>query len=81
MRSRLTIRLTKEALDRVENMRSFTKADSKGAVVRDAIRLYEWLLEQQSKGFKIKLRKGNTIKDIKIIPDGIQIKLNIDKKI
>lgn len=53
---RVSLRLSKEAKARLDNLKERTDADSLTEVIRHAIALYEGLLEQDEKGEEIILR-------------------------
>lgn len=66
-RTRLQVEFTEEALTRVETMRSRTGARSSGEVVRNALRIYEWLLKQQDEGFRVQLTNDKVVREIELI--------------
>jgi Ribbon-helix-helix protein, copG family len=53
---RFQIVLTKEALDQIDNLKTRTGAVTRAAVLRDALRLYDALLEETERGNDILIR-------------------------
>lgn len=55
---KLRVRFTEGATARVNALRVRTGARSNGDVVRDAVRLYEYLLDKEGEGSTVKLTDG-----------------------
>ena len=67
-RQRLQLDFSSEAYQRLEELRKKADARSNADVVRNAIRLYEWFLEQKRGEFnRIQVSDGKTVKEIEII--------------
>lgn len=53
------------AMEKVYEMCARTKLD-RNNVVRNALRLYEWYLDQMAEGWKIHLVKDDVVKEVKL---------------
>lgn len=68
VRPRLQIDFSPEAVKRVVALRERVHAKSNAEVVRDALRLYEWFLDQQQEGLRIQLvNKDNVVKEVVLL--------------
>lgn len=56
---RVTIDLAKERYDRLTTLEEKVGAASKVEVIRDALRLYEFVAAKKAEGYEIALRKNN----------------------
>lgn len=56
---RVTIDLTKERYDRLTTLEKKVGAASKVEVIRDALRLYEFVAAKKAEGYEIALRNNN----------------------
>jgi hypothetical protein len=58
---RIQFEFSANALDRLNRMKEQTGASSYAELVRDALRVYEWVLEQEKGGYDIGLVKDDTL--------------------
>lgn len=66
-RRRLQLDFSSEAYERLDQIKERTRARSNGDVVRDALRLYEWYLEQKDKGLRLQLSDGEVVREVELI--------------
>jgi hypothetical protein len=66
-RKRVQFDFSEEAYQRLEKLRSRTQKQSQAEVVRNSLRVYEWLLDQIEKGYAIQLTKGDFVKEVEIL--------------
>jgi hypothetical protein len=66
-RIRVQFDFTKEAHDRLRKIRDMSDACSHAEVVRNALRLYEWYLDQHVKGYKLQLKNEDSVKEVEIL--------------
>ena len=66
-RHRLQLDFTAEAFERLMRIRRRSEAATNAEVVRNALRLYDWLLEQRSKGTSFQTVENGTIKEIEFV--------------
>ena len=68
-RHRLQLDFSPEAYSKLQEIRVKSGAKTNAEVVRNALRLYEWYLEQKANDFKIQLfREGdNVLKEVEIL--------------
>jgi hypothetical protein len=52
-KTRISLDLSQSAFDRLTSLESITDASSKADLIREALRLYEYLVRQSIKGSKI----------------------------
>ena len=65
---RIQFEFPQEAVDRLNRMRDQTGATSYAEVVRNALRMYEWFLDQQADNYDIGLvRDDKLVKTIKFV--------------
>ena len=67
MRHRLQFDVEDEQLRWIDSLKEQARASSRAEVVRDALRLYQWLLEQRKSGYEIELRKGRKLKTVELL--------------
>jgi hypothetical protein len=60
-KTRISLDLSRVAFDRLTNLETLVDADSKADLIRDALRLYEYLVKQSLRGSRIQC----------VSPDGI----------
>ena len=58
----LQLDFSPEAVKRVQDIMDRVGAKSRAEVVRDALCLYEWFLDQQKEGWRIQLVKDGVVK-------------------
>ncbi len=63
----LQLVFTPEGAQKVEELRDRSGSPSDVEVVRKALKLHEWLLDQLEAGYKVNLVKENTIREIDFI--------------
>lgn len=68
-RTRLQLEFTPSSMRRLEEIRQKSDARSNAEVVRAALRLYEWFLEQQRDNAKIFVGRGNDIREVEFLFD------------
>jgi Arc/MetJ-type ribon-helix-helix transcriptional regulator len=67
-KTRITIDLTQSQYKRLERVEENSGAASKADVVREALRLYEFLLKRRLEGYEFSMkRKGESPKDIVLL--------------
>ena len=67
VKKRLQLEISEEALQRLEKLRLRTQKQSQAEVVRNSLRVYEWLLDQLDKGYTIQLAKDDYVKEVEIL--------------
>lgn len=68
-RHRLQLDFSHEAYERLLMIRELSEARTNAEVVRNALRLYEWFLEQKRKSYKLRLVREDSeeFKEVEII--------------
>ncbi len=66
-RRRLQIDFAPEAHERLVRIRERSEAATNAEVVRNALRLYDWFLEQRARNSRIQLVEGDTVKEIEVL--------------
>lgn len=66
-RHRLQLDFSREAYNRLVDLRGRSEARTNAEVVRNALRLFEWFLDQKRNGYKIQLVKDNEVKEVEIV--------------
>ena len=66
-RRHVPLELSEEAHQRLEKLRVTTKKSSQAEVIRDSLRLYEWLLGQLADGFSLQLQRGDFVKAVDVL--------------
>ena len=65
---RIQFEFSAEALERLNRLKDQTDVASYAELVRDALRIYEWVIQQQGAGYDIGLVKDETlVKTVKFI--------------
>lgn len=65
---RIQFEFSPDAVERLDNMKKLTEKSSYADVVRDALRVYEWIVQQEKAGYDFGLVKGDTlVKTIKFV--------------
>lgn len=62
---RIQFEFSPDALERLNKLKEKTDANSYAELVRNALRIYEWVIDQQDEGWEVALAKGDTVKTIK----------------
>ena len=68
-RTRLQLEFTPQALRRLEEIRRKVDARSNAEVVRSALRLYEWFIDQMRDDAKILVAKGDEMREVELLFD------------
>lgn len=66
-RHRLQLDFSPEAYSRLLEVRRKSDARTNAEVVRNALRLYEWFLEQKQNKYRLQLVKDDTLKEVEIV--------------
>ncbi len=66
-RLRLQLDFSPEAHERLMRIRERSDASTNAEVVRNALRLYDWFLEQKVKGGKLQVVDGDLVKEVEIL--------------
>lgn len=66
-RKRIPIEFSKEAYDRLLVIQQSTDATSHAEVIRNALRLYNYLLQNKKQGWSLQLVKDKFIKEIDLL--------------
>ena len=65
---RIQYQFTPEAFERMKALREKTGASTYAELVRNALRIYEWVHEQEQQGYSLGLIKENElVKEIKFV--------------
>jgi hypothetical protein len=66
-RRRLQLDFSPEAFERLALIRKKAGTNSNAELVRNALRLYDWYLDQKQEGYKLQLVKGSEAKQVEIV--------------
>jgi hypothetical protein len=66
-RHRLQLDFSPEAYNRLLEVRRKSEARTNAEVVRNALRLYDWFLEQKHSNYRIQLVKDGVLKEVEIV--------------
>jgi len=66
-RFRVQLDFSPSAYDRLQKIRELSDAKTNAEAVRNALRLYEWLLEQARGGFKVQATDGRTVRELVLV--------------
>ncbi len=66
-RRRLQLDFSPEAFERLHRIRERSEAATNAEVVRNALRLYDWFLEQRARNTRLQVVDGDTVKEIEIL--------------
>ena len=58
---------TPEAYERLMRIRERSEAASNAEVVRNALRLYDWFLDQRARDAKLQMVDGGVVKEIEVL--------------
>lgn len=69
---KITFDFAPVAAERLNSLKMKTHADSHAQVIANALRLYEWLLDQNEQGYSFGLVKDDVIRTVRVFhePDG-----------
>lgn len=62
--TRLKIDFGPEAVERLEQLKAVSGADSNGRVIADSLRFYEWYLKTKGEGGVIQVQKGDEVVEV-----------------
>jgi hypothetical protein len=63
----LQLDFTEEAYNRLNAIREMSGAKTNAEVVRNALRLYEWFLEQIRAGYTIQIVKDDKVREVELL--------------
>ncbi|MCY4576807.1 MAG: hypothetical protein OXC55_09490 [Chloroflexi bacterium] len=66
-RHRLQIDFSPEAHERLIRIRERSEAATNAEVVRNALRLYDWFLDQRARNSRLQLVEGDAVKEIEVL--------------
>lgn len=66
-RQRLQLDFSPEAFGQLTQLRDKAEAKTNAEVVRNALRLYGWFLEQKKNNYRIQIAKDDTVKEVELI--------------
>jgi hypothetical protein len=66
-RQRVQLDFSPEAYNRLTALRKKAEARTNAELVRNALRLYEWFLEQKDKERKIHVVDGDNVKEVELV--------------
>jgi len=66
-RHRLQLDFSSDAYGRLQEIRIASGCKTNADVVRNALRLYEWYLDQKRNGFSIQITKDDVLKEVEIL--------------
>ena len=66
-RHRLQLDFSPEAFERLLRIKEMSDASTNAEVVRNALRLYDWFLDQKDKGRRLQLLEGKTVKEVEVL--------------
>jgi len=67
---RIQFEFSPEAYERLDEVKQATDAQSYAEVVRNALRVYDWMIKQQNKGYTIALSKeGEPLREVEFVFD------------
>jgi len=66
-RQRVQLDFTPEAFERLQEIKEIADVKTNAEVVRNAIRLYDWFLQQKRADYKFQLVKDNRVKEVELI--------------
>ncbi len=70
-KTRITLDLTPEFYQRLENLETLVGSESKASLIREALQLYEYMAQQVKEGYTFKMQKDGHEKEIvffKLVP-------------
>jgi hypothetical protein len=64
---RVTLEFSPEAFERLAEIRKLAGADTNADVFRKALRVLEWVLEQQKCGVRLQVERDGAVKEIDLL--------------
>jgi len=66
-RQRVQLEFTPEAIERLRQIKALANASTNAEVVKNALRVYEWFLNQRNNHYKLQLVKDDQVKEVEIV--------------
>ena len=66
-RRRLQLDFSPEAYERLHRIREMSDASTNAEIVRNALRLYDWFLEQKQSGARLQVVRGDLVREIEVL--------------
>jgi hypothetical protein len=66
-RQRLQLEFSPQAFERLGHIRELAGAKNNAEVVRDALRVFEWFLEQKKANHKLQVVTDSTVKEVELL--------------
>ena len=66
-RQRVQLEFTPEAIERLRQIKTLANASTNAEVVKNALRVYEWFLNQRNNHYKLQLVKDDQVKEVEIV--------------
>ena len=66
-RHRLQLDFSPEAYERLLRIRENSEASTNAEVVRNALRLYDWFLEQKRRNARLQIVEDDAVKEIEVL--------------
>jgi hypothetical protein len=66
-RQRLQLDFSPEAFGQLQQLRATADVKTNAEVVRNALRLYGWFLEQKKNNYRIQIAKDDSVKEVELI--------------
>ena len=66
-RHRLQLDFSPEAYERLLRIRELSDAATNAEVVRNALRLYDWFLEQKRDEARLQVVQGDSVKEVEVL--------------
>jgi hypothetical protein len=66
-RQRVQLEFTPEAIQRLQQIKALANASTNAEVVKNALRVYEWFLNQRNNHYKLQLVKDDQVKEVEIV--------------
>lgn len=66
-RQRVQLDFSPAAFERLAQIKKLADAKTNAEVVRNALRLYEWFLQQKRDDYKLQLVKNDHVKEIELV--------------
>ncbi len=66
-RQRVQLEFTPEAMQRLRQIKALANASTNAEVVKNALRVYEWFLNQRNQNYKLQLVKDDQVKEVEIV--------------
>ena len=66
-RLRVQLDFSSDAYERLQNLKNMADARTNAEVVRNALRIYEWFLNQRRDHWRVQVTKDDTVKEVELI--------------